>query len=104
MVDKAVAYARSVYEIATEGQSEVTKAFEAQIAEINTAFNKALDEAAKSAPAGSEAAFAAAKTAIAAANSAYDSMSKAAKQASELAEANMTAATKATVKAINSKK
>ena len=104
MVDKAVAYARSVYEIAAEGQNEVTKLVEAQIAEINKTVNSALDQAAKSAPAGSEAAFTAAKSAMAAANSAYDSVSKAAKQASDLAEANVAAATKATVQALSTKK
>ncbi|MCB1960074.1 MAG: phasin family protein [Rhodocyclaceae bacterium] len=103
LVDKALAYARSVYAIAAEGQSEVTKAVESQVAELNKAFSKALDDASKSAPAGSEPAFAAAKSAIAAANSAYDSMSKAAKQASELAEANVSAVTKATVQAMNVK-
>lgn len=95
MVDKAVAYARSVYEIAAEGQSELSKAFESQIADMNKAFSSALEQAEKSAPAGSEALFAAAKTSMAAASNAYDTMSKAAKQATELAEANMAAATKA---------
>ena len=40
------------------------------------------------------------KSAIAAANSAYDSVSKAAKQVAEIAEANVAAATNATVKAV----
>src|SRR5690606_11293890 len=35
LIDKAVAYARSVQEIATEGQHEVTGLFEKQIAEVN---------------------------------------------------------------------
>lgn len=95
MVDKAVAYARSVYDIAAEGQSELSKAFESQIADMNKAFSSALEQAEKAAPAGSEALFAAAKTSMAAASNAYDTMSKAAKQATELAEANMAAATKA---------
>ncbi len=104
MVDKAVAYARSVYEIAAEGQEEVTKFVEGQIAEMNKLFAAAIDQAAKSAPAGSEPAFAAVKQAMAAANSAYDSMSKAAKEAAATAEANMTAATKTAVKAVSTKK
>jgi hypothetical protein len=40
------------------------------------------------------------KSAIAAANSAYDNFSKAVKQATEIAEANVAAATNATVKAV----
>ena len=43
---------------------------------------------------------AAVNSAIAAANSAYDSMNKAAKQVAEIAEANVAAATNATVKAV----
>jgi phasin family protein len=101
-VEKAVAYSRSIYEITTQTQEELTKVFEAQFAEINKNFTSALDKAAKNAPAGSDVAVAAVKSAIAAANSAYDSMTKAAKQVAEIAEANVAAATNATVKAVTS--
>ena len=100
LVEKAVAYSRSVYEISTQTQEEFSKLFEAQVAEANKNFTSALDKAAKSAPAGSDVAVAAVKSAIAAANSAYDSVSKAAKQVAEIAEANVAAATSATVKAV----
>jgi phasin family protein len=99
-VEKAVAYSRSVYEIATQTQEELNKIFEAQFAEINKNVTSALDKAVKNAPAGSDVAVAAVKSAIAAANSAYDSMTKAAKQVAEIAEANVAAATNATVKAV----
>lgn len=101
IVEKAVAYARSVYEITSQSQEEVTKVMESQVAEINKGVASALDKAAKSAPAGSDVAVAAVKSAIAAANSAYDSMNKAAKQVAEMTEANVAAATNATVKAVN---
>ena len=101
IVEKAVAYARSVYEITSQSQEEVSKVMESQVAEINKGVASALDKAAKSAPAGSDVAVAAVKSAIAAANSAYDSMSKAAKQVAEIAEANVAAATNATVKAVS---
>jgi phasin family protein len=100
IVEKAVAYSRSVYEISAQTQEEVSKVFEAQFAEMNKNVAAALDKAAKSAPAGSDVAVAAVKSAIAAANSAYDSMTKAAKQVAEIAEANVAAATTATVKAV----
>jgi phasin family protein len=100
-VEKAVAYSRSIYEIATQTQEEVAKLVEAQFAEVNKNVTVALDQAAKNAPAGSDVAVAAVKSAIAAANSAYDSMSKAAKQVAEIAEANVAAATNATVKAVS---
>ena len=47
----------------------------------------------KNAPAGSDVAVAAVKSMLAAANSAYDNFTKVAKQATEIAEANVAAAT-----------
>jgi len=99
-MEKAVAYSRSVYEIATQTKDTLGKVFEGQVAEINSNVTTAFDKAAKNAPAGSDVAIAAARSAMAAANSAYDNMSKAAKQATEMAEANVAAATQATIKAI----
>jgi phasin family protein len=101
-LEKAVAYSRSVYEIATQTQEELNKVLEGQFAEINKNVSTALDKAVKNAPAGSDVAVAAVKSAIAAANSAYDSMTKAAKQVAEMTEANVAAATSATVKAVGS--
>ena len=99
-VEKAVAYSRSLYEIAAQTQEEISKVVEAQFTEANKTVATALDKAAKNAPAGSDVAVAAVKSAIAAANSAYDSISKAAKQVAEMTEANVAAATNATVKAV----
>jgi phasin family protein len=101
LLEKSVAYARSVYEIASQGQEELAKVLESQLAELNKNVSSVLDKAAKSAPAGSDVAVAAVKSAIAAANSAYDNFSKAVKQATEIAEANVAAATNATVKAVS---
>ena len=100
MIEKAVAYSRNVYEITSQAQEEVAKVVEGQMSEANKNVAAALEKAAKSAPAGSDVAVAAVKSAIAAANSAYDSMTKAAKQVAEIAEANVAAATSATVKAV----
>lgn len=104
VLDKAIAYARSLYEIGTQTQEEFGKIFEAQFAEVNKNVSSVLDKAAKNAPAGSDVAVAAVKSAIAAANSAYDTMTKAAKQVAEIAEANVAAATSATVKAVGASK
>ena len=95
-----MAYSRSLYEIAAQTQEEISKVVEAQFTETNKNVASVLDKAAKNAPAGSDVAVAAVKSAIAAANSAYDSISKAAKQVAEIAEANVAAATSATVKAV----
>ena len=100
IVEKAVAYSRSVYEISAQTQEELSKMIEAQFADFQKTVAGLLDKAAKSAPAGSDVAVAAVKSAIAAANSAFDNMNKAAKQVAEIAEANVAAATNATVKAV----
>jgi phasin family protein len=98
--EKVVAYSRSIYEIATQTQDEFSKIFDSQYVEINKNVTSALDKAVKNAPAGSDVAVAAVKSAIAAANSAYETMNKAAKQVAEMTEANVAAATSATVKAV----
>jgi len=98
--EKGVAYSRSVYEIASQTQEEFSKIFDSQYVEMNKNVTSVLDKAVKNAPAGSDVAVAAVKSAIAAANSAYETMNKAAKQVAEMAEANVAAATTATVKAV----
>lgn len=92
-IEKAVAYSKSVYEVATQANAEFSKMTEKRVAEWNDNFVSLLDKAAKNAPAGSDVAVTAMKQMIAAANSAYDNMTKVAKQATEIAEANVAAAT-----------
>lgn len=99
-LEKAVAYSRTLYEIATQTQGEMTKVCEAQMAEMKATVASTMDQAIKNAPAGSDIAVAAVKSAIAAANSAYDNMTKAAKQVVEMTEANVAAATTATIHAV----
>lgn len=91
-LEKAVAYGRSMYELASQTQGELTKFVEAQAGEYNKNVVSMLDKLTKNAPAGSDVAVAAVKSALAAANSAYDSMTKVAKQATDMAEANINAA------------
>jgi phasin family protein len=100
-VEKAVAYSRSVYEISAQTQEELAKMVEVQFADFQKQVAALLDKAAKSAPAGSDVAVAAVKSAVAAANSAFENMNKAAKQVAEITEANVAAATNATVKAVS---
>jgi phasin family protein len=90
--DKFAAYGRGVYAVASETQADLTKFFEERIAEMNKNFVSALDKAAKSAPAGSDVAVAAVKSAVAAANQAYDVFSKASRQVVEATEATVSAA------------
>jgi len=98
-IEKAIAYSKSVYEVATEANAELAKMNERRVSEMNENFVSMLDKAAKNAPAGSDVAVTAVKQMIAAANSAYDNFNKVAKQASEIAEANVAAATE-TVKGL----
>jgi phasin family protein len=102
-IEKAIAYSKSAYEVATEANGELSKMAEKRIAEWNENFVSILDKATKNAPAGSDVAVAAVKSMLAAANSAYDNLSKVAKQATEIAEANVTAATE-TVKGLSKAK
>jgi len=96
VLEKAVAYSRSVYEVAAQTQGELAKFMEARSAEFSKNLVSVLDKVSKGAPAGSDVAVAAVKSALAAANTAYDSFSRVAKQATEIAEANFTAATTTT--------
>ena len=92
-IEKAIAYSKSVYEVAAETNTEFSKATERRVAEWNENFVSMLDKAAKNAPAGSDVAVSAVKQMIAAANTAYDNFTKVTKQATEIAEANVSAAT-----------
>jgi phasin family protein len=94
-IEKLIAYSRSVYELSAGQQAEFGRLFEGQAAEINKTLVGLLDKFAKNAPAGSDVAIAAMKSVLGAASTAYDSFTKATKQATEIAEANMAAATAA---------
>jgi len=102
-IEKAIAYSKSVYEVATQNNTEFTKASERRVTEWNENFVSLLDKAAKNAPAGSDVAVSAVKQMLAAANSAYDNFNKVTKQATEIAEANVAAATE-TVKGMTKTK
>jgi len=97
--DKAIAYGRNVYAIVSAAQTEFAQAAQSQIEQQQHAVQSFIDNAAKNAPAGSETAVAAFKSAITAAQGAYESVNKAAKQAAEMAETNFEAVTKAASKA-----
>ncbi len=98
-IEKAIAYSKSVYEVATEANSEFSKVTERRVAEWNENFVTLLDQVSKNAPAGSDVAVAAVKSMLAAGNAAYDNLTKVVKQATEIAEANVTAASE-TVKGL----
>ena len=99
--EKAAAYSRHVYDIATATTAEVSKVAESTASDAQAKFLSTVDAAMKNAPAGSENAVALVKSAVAAANNAFDGVHKAVKQATDVAEANFQAMTTSAVKAAN---
>ena len=97
--EKAAAYGRHLYDIATSTGAEVTKITEAQVADAQAKFHGAVDTAVKNAPAGTESAAALVKSAIAAATNALETVQKATKQAADVAEANFQTLSNTAVKA-----
>jgi len=93
-IEKATAYAKSVYDVATATQAEIGKLLEVQVAEFNKQVVAALDKMVKTAPAGSEVGIATLKSAIAAVNASYENVSKVAKQFTEVSQANFEAVAK----------
>ena len=98
-IEKGVEDSRNVIAIAGETKDKLAKQVETKVAETNAQVSGLVEKALASAPAGSEVAVAAVKTAIKSANDAFEGINKAAKQAADVAEASVTAATKATIKA-----
>ncbi|MCK7493436.1 MAG: phasin family protein [Comamonadaceae bacterium] len=101
-VEKGIAYSRAVYSILSETSEELSKLSGGRMNALKADFETALETAAKVAPAGSEPAVAAFRSALDAANNAYDTMSKAARQVGEIAEANANVAADTAVKALES--
>ena len=104
LAEKVVEYNRHLYEIATGTGGHFSKAAEGKVAEAQKALHALVENAAKNAPAGSEAAVAAFKTAVAAGNNALESVQKAVKQASDVAEANYKTMTETALNAASAAK
>jgi len=99
-VEKSVAYGRSLGTIAGDTQDELTKLVEAEVALAGKNFDTTLENLFKNAPAGSEAAVSAVKTAVANANAAYEGAAKAAKQVAAAAQASVQKATEVAVQSV----
>jgi phasin family protein len=94
--DKASAYAKHVYEIASETGAEISRIIEKQFSEGNRQLTAAIEAMARNAPVGSEGVVTLVKSAVTAANSAFDQVNKATRQVVEMTEANVANATNAT--------
>jgi len=86
--EKAQAYAKGVYEVASATQAQMTSLLEQQLGELNKNVEGVLEGALKNAPAGSEGAITAVKSVVQSASAVCESMLKAAKQMTAMAEAN----------------
>jgi phasin family protein len=102
VMKRAYNYSRSVYETASEGNTEVKRVFEKQTAELNKAAVAALEEAFKYAPTGSEAVVENMKSAIATAQAAYANIASINKQIYDTVEKSVEQNV-ATVKAATTK-
>jgi phasin family protein len=102
-VQSAIAYSRTLYELASEAQAELTAVSEETWASYSKNVASFVDNAAKSAPAGSDAAVNAFKSTFAATAAAFDQFQKATQQVVNLADANIRAAAATAAKAAPAK-
>jgi phasin family protein len=94
-VDKLVGYSRSVYDLVTEMQKEITSVMEAQYSSFTKNAASAVEKAKSSAPVGGDVFAATMQSMLGASTKAFDQMTSMAKQLSDIAEANVQTATKA---------
>jgi len=93
-VDKWNAYSRSVYDLVTEMQKEVTSVMEAQYGSLTKNLNSVVEKAKTSTPVGGDVFAATMQSIMTASTKAFENMTGMAKQMSDMAEANMAAAGK----------
>jgi phasin family protein len=91
LAEKTAAYSRQLYDIASATFADLNKVAETQAAKAQKQFTAAMQNATKNAPAGTENFTQLMQASIDAASNAYESVQKAAKQASDIAQANIQA-------------
>jgi phasin family protein len=91
-LENLMGYSRSLYEVASEAQSEYSRLAEERMAKFQQAVSETVEQAARSAPAGGDVAAAAIKSQLAATTAAFDSFTKAAKHVASFADAGVKAA------------
>ena len=93
-VDKLMDYSRSVYDLVSEMQKEVTSVMEAQYSSFTKNASNVVEKA-KSAPVGGDVFAATMQSMLNASTKAFDNMTSMAKQLSDIAEAKIQVASKA---------
>jgi phasin family protein len=100
--EKWLSYSRQVVEIASATQAEIAQVAQAHYERYNARVHALVDEAAQRAPAGSEAAVTAWKSALAATTTLYDTLQRTGQQAVQMAESQFEAITATASKAARS--
>ena len=88
-LENMMGYSRSLYEVASEAQGELSKLAEERMSSFQKAVSETVDQAAKSAPAGGDIAAAAIKSSLAAATAAFDTFAKAGRHVASFADAGV---------------
>jgi phasin family protein len=99
MIARLTDYSRSVHEVVGKTQKEIGSVVEARLKAMGTQTTSLVDDMAKTAPPGSEPAFAAMKQTLNVANSLAETMARTAQQFADSAESAIKAAADATAKA-----
>src|SRR5574343_205751 len=94
-VDKLMEYSRNVYDLVSAMQKEVTSVLESQYSSFTKNAESAVQKAKASAPVGGDVFAATMQSMLGASTKAFDQMTSMAKQLSDIAEANLQAASKA---------
>ena len=103
-VEFMTGYSKNLYEISNAAQAKFGALVEERVASFQKSVVEGLDKAAKSAPAGSDVAFAAIKSSLAASTAAMDTLTKAGKQLSTYSDSAFKSAAETVAKATPSKR
>ena len=98
-VAKLTEYSRSVADLVTSMQKDITTVMESQYSNFTKTASSAIAKTSASAPVGGDVFSSAMQQMLQASTKAYDNMTQMAKQMSDIAEANVKTATSATAKA-----
>ena len=88
-MENAIGYSRSLYEVASDAQSELGRLAEERMSAFQQTVAEGVDQAAKSAPAGGDLVAAAFKSSLAATTAAFDTFNKAARNVASYADASV---------------
>jgi len=99
-MQKLMDYSRSVYDLVTQLQQEVTSVMDSQYNSFSKKASATIEKTSAQAPVGGDVFAAAMKSMLDATNQAFGNMQNMAKQMTEIADANLQAASTATAKAV----